>query len=159
MEFFLNDFLLIHKTFVKRTTRSRTCYVRMDETGKRVILIHVHRLNEYRENSQLGKHGFGSLHNLTWACYRNAIIRTSCFDNDFVSKIKLTKFPEINCFLLNLKKQTSANNYNQNQCNCNDAHWGNWHQGAIRGQLHMKYDSENNIAPLGTFPLPITTSP
>ena len=29
------------------------------------------RLNDYSESSQLGKHGFASLHNLTWAFYQN----------------------------------------------------------------------------------------
>ena len=47
------------------------------------------------KSSQLGKHGFGSLHNLTWPCY---FMRTPCIDSDFVSQIKLTKFPLINCF-------------------------------------------------------------
>ena len=38
------------------------------------------------KSSQLGKHGFGSLHNVT-------IIRTSCFDTDFASQMKLTTLP------------------------------------------------------------------
>ena len=35
------------------------------------------------ERSQLGKHGSGSLHDLTWTCYNN--------NTDFSSQIKLTK--------------------------------------------------------------------
>ena len=54
------------------------------------------RLNEYRENSQLGMHGFGSLHNLTWPCYQN---EASWFDADFVSPIKLTTFRLIHSFV------------------------------------------------------------
>ena len=38
------------------------------------------------KSSQLGKHGFRSLHNVT-------IIRTSCFDTDFASQMKLTTLP------------------------------------------------------------------
>ena len=34
-------------------------------------LRQTERLNEYRENSQLEKRGFGSLHNVTWTCYLN----------------------------------------------------------------------------------------
>ena len=47
------------------------------------------------KSSQLGKHGFGSLHNLTWTCIS---MRTSYFDANFVSQMKLTKFPLIHCF-------------------------------------------------------------
>ena len=47
------------------------------------------------KNSQLGMHGFGSLHNLTWPCYQN---EASWFDTDFVSSMKLTTFPLIHSF-------------------------------------------------------------
>ena len=48
-----------------------------------------------RKSSKLGKHDFGSLHNLT-------TMRTSCFNTEFTSQIKLTKFPLILCFVVKL---------------------------------------------------------
>ena len=48
------------------------------------------------ESSQLRKHGFGSLHNLTWTCYHSEdIFRWHRLN--FTKK--LTKFPSIRCFL------------------------------------------------------------
>ena len=54
--------------------------------------VKCHWLNEYRESIQLRKHGFSSLHNLTWACYHNEV------DTDFASQMKLTKLSLIHCF-------------------------------------------------------------
>ena len=45
------------------------------------------------KSSQLGKHGFGSLHKVAWTCCHNGV------DTDFFSQVKLTKLPLINCFV------------------------------------------------------------
>ena len=47
------------------------------------------------KNSQLEKHGFGSLHNL---CEHVILMRIFYIDIDFASQMKLTKFPLIHCF-------------------------------------------------------------
>ena len=47
------------------------------------------------KSSQLGMHGFGSLHNLTSSCYQN---EASWLNTYFVSQKKLTTFPLIHCF-------------------------------------------------------------
>ena len=48
------------------------------------------------KNSQLGKHGFGSLHNLNWTCYLNEDILLRHWLR--FASLKLTKFPLIHCF-------------------------------------------------------------
>ena len=58
------------------------------------------------KGSKLGKHGFGSLYNLTWSV---TIMRTSCFDTDFDSQMKLTTFSLIHCFVYNAIKIRSFN--------------------------------------------------
>ena len=40
------------------------------------------------KSSQLGKHGLGSLHNLTWACYHN---EDTCFNIEFASHSQTRK--------------------------------------------------------------------
>ena len=53
------------------------------------------------KSSRLGMHGFCSLHNLIWPCSPNG---ASWFDTNFVSQMKLTTFPLIHCFVLNLNE-------------------------------------------------------
>ena len=46
------------------------------------------------KSSQLGKHGFGSLHKVIVI-----EMRASYFDTDFLSEMKLTTLPLIQCFV------------------------------------------------------------
>ena len=58
------------------------------------------------KTSQLGKHDFGSLHNLTWACYHNEDI---LIDTDFTSQMKLNKLQLIHCFDLLFQNVNAMN--------------------------------------------------